>query len=466
MKKHHYLTTYILVVSLLMICTQILAGQVNKQTLKPKPNILFILSDDQGYRDLGCFGGPEIKTPYLDQLATEGIRLTNFYVTCPACTPSRGSILTGRYPQRNGLYAMIRNNMVNFDYQYDEVTFATSPEMTLGLDLREITIAQPLKKAGYTTGIVGKWDSGRARRFLPLQRGFDFFYGFPNTGIDYYTHERYGIPSMFRGNQLIKEQGYATDLFRREALQFIRKNKDRPFFLYVPFNAPHGGSNLKRPGVQAPEKYIRPYGKPPNNKRARFMAAVTCMDQAIGEILDLLESLGLEDNTFIAFASDNGGGGPADNKPLRGRKARMFEGGVRVPFIARWPGRIPKNKTSHEFCSTLELFPTFLAAAGVQPPQGVILDGFNMLPLLTKSAKSQRKDLFWQFRYGKAARVGNFKWVESREGNGLFDLSTDLSEKHDLSTEKPEILQKVKARWSEWRKQMDRTEPRGPFRNY
>src|SRR5580658_3244287 len=202
---------------------------------KPElPNILLIVSDDQGYADGGCFGGKGILTPNLDRLAKEGVRLTNYYVTWPACTPSRGSLLTGRYPQRNGLYDMIRNNEVDFGYQYDEAGYAVSPEMTLGLDVREVTVAQVLKKAGYATGIVGKWDSGRAKRFLPLQRGFDFYYGFANTGIDYFTHERYGIPSLFRGNERIKEEGYATDLFEREAASFIRKNKDKPWALYLP----------------------------------------------------------------------------------------------------------------------------------------------------------------------------------------------------------------------------------------
>jgi arylsulfatase A-like enzyme len=155
---------------------------------------------------------------------------------------------------------MIRNNEVNWKFQFDENTYSVSPEMTLGLDTREITIGQALKRAGYTTGVIGKWDSGRARRFLPLQRGFDFFYGFANTGIDYYTHERYGVPSMFRGNERIKEDGHATELFRREALRFIENNRDRPFFLYLPFNAPHGASTFDKAARQVPEKYTAMYG--------------------------------------------------------------------------------------------------------------------------------------------------------------------------------------------------------------
>ncbi len=234
----------------------------------PRPNILLIVSDDQGYADAACLGGKGLITPHLDRLAAEGVRLTEFYVTWPACTPSRGSILTGRYPQRNGLYDMIRNNEVDFGYQYDEAGYAVSPEMTLGLDVREVTIAQVLRGAGYATGVVGKWDSGRARRFLPLQRGFDFFYGFANTGIDYWTHQRYGIPSLFRGNERIEDKGYATDLFEREALAFLRASQGRPWFLYFAPNAPHAASSLTDRGVQAQDKYLRMYPELKGAERA------------------------------------------------------------------------------------------------------------------------------------------------------------------------------------------------------
>jgi arylsulfatase A-like enzyme len=443
------------------------ASSLRIQAAAPRPpNIVLILADDLGYGDLGCYGNTEVKTPNIDRLASQGVRFTDFYVSWPACTPSRSTILTGRYPQRNGLYDMIRNNEVNWKFQFDEASYAVSPEMTLGLDLREITIGRALKQAGYATGVIGKWDSGRARRFLPLQRGFDFFYGFANTGIDYYTHERYGVPSMFRGNDRIKETGHATDLFRREALRFVSENRSRPFFLYLPFNAPHGASTFDREAPQVPEKYVRMYGATPKDRKAQYLGLITQLDDAVGAVVGEIRQHGLDDNTLVIFTSDNGGAGSGTNGPLRGAKAQMFEGGIRVPMIARWPGRIPQGKVSGEFLCTAEFFPTFLAAAGVQPPQGVVLDGFDMLPVLEGRERSRRWEFFWQRQKDKAARVNNWKWVEAQRGGGLFDLAADIGEKHDLSAERPDILREVKGRWSAWRKEMDECEPRGPFRDY
>lgn len=443
------------------------------------PNIVVIVSDDQGYGDLGCYGSSEVKTPNLDRLASRGVRLTSFYVTWPACTPSRGSLLTGRYPQRNGTYDMFRNDLVDHDYLYTADEYAISWEMIGGMDTREVMIPRMLREAGYASGIFGKWDLGQLHRYLPLQRGFDEFYGFTNTGIDYWTHERYGVPSMRRGDDPTTEDKgkYATDLFGREAVSFIERHKAHPFFCYVPFNAPHGASNLNRPrpGVQVPMDYLAKHyesydAKDANTKQARrlrYMGAVTYMDEAIGDILDTLDKNGLADNTIVIFFSDNGGSGSAaDNGALRGGKGQMFEGGLRVPCIVSAPGKIPEGTVCHEFLTSMEILPTLCKAASVSPPDSVVLDGFDMMPILAGQQRSPRREMFWQRRGDKAARVGNYKWVESAKGSGLFDLSKDISEENDLSQQEPQALADLKLRFSAWKSEMAKGEPRGPFRDF
>jgi len=496
-----------LLIGLLAAVAAIIAPLAASSQEQPRPNILLIVSDDQGWPDLGCLGLKDIQTPTLDLLAREGVRLTNYYVTWPACTPSRGSILTGRYPLRNGLYDMVRNDLVNYGHRYSEQEYSTSPEMTLGLDPHEKTLGDMLHAAGYRCGMVGKWDMGQARRYLPLQRGFDFFYGHGNNGIDYYTHERYGVHSLFAGNERSKaDQGtYTTDLFKREALRFIRgqepvtkregeapaelRPSPEPWFLYLCFNAPHGASSFAaeeptgedrraaarngkrnnggRPGVQAPPEYVAKYADSKlSNNLKHYYAAVTCMDDAIGEVLSAIRELGQEENTLVLFQSDNGGSGNGGNAPLRGNKSTLWEGGLRVPFIARWKGHIPPGRVSDELLTTLELMPTLAAAAGAKPPAGVKLDGYNMLPTLAGQAPSPRKEMFWEFRGQKAARLGNYKWIDSDKAKGLYDLSKDSGEKEDLSSQLPDVAADISARWTAWRKQMEQAEPRGPFRDY
>ncbi|HUP80581.1 MAG TPA: sulfatase-like hydrolase/transferase [Pirellula sp.] len=328
--------------------------------------------------------------------------------------------------------------------------------------------------------MVGKWDMGQAKRYLPLQRGFDFFYGHGNNGIDYYTHERYGIPSMFRGNKRTPEDrgSYATDIFKREALAFIRMNTNKPWFLYVPFNAPHGASSFApgsekksgmklkgNVGVQVPDNYVAPYlAKGIPESIARYYGAVTCMDEAVGALLDEIKASGRERDTLVMFQSDNGGSGNGDNAPLRGKKGTIFEGGLRVPFIARWPTRLPAGRVTDEFLTSLELLPTIATAAGATLPT-VMLDGFDAMPVLAGEMASPREEMFWQRRNEIGARVGKWKWVATAKGGGLFDLATDLAEKKDLSRECPVELARVQARYNVWRQSMDSSEPRGPFRD-
>lgn len=437
------------------------------------PNVVLIVSDDQGFADLSCISDNGVRTPHLDALAAAGTRLTSFYVSWPACTPSRGSLMTGRYPQRNGTYDMIRNEAPDYDHLYEPEEYAVTAERILGTDVREVFLADVLKQQGYVSAVFGKWDGGQLQRFLPLQRGFDEFYGFANTGVDYFTHERYGVPSMFRDNRPTEEDKgtYLTDLFQREAIRFVDDNKDRPFFLYLPFNAPHSASNLDRSirgFAQAPQEYLDHYpsGNGKQGKRRQcYLAAVECMDDAIGAVMQRLEKHGIADNTLVIFLSDNGGGGGSDNSPLRGGKAKMFEGGNRVPCIVRWPGKVPAGKVTDEFLTSLEIFPTVVAASGGQLPKDVVYDGFDMLPTLN-GGSSPREEMFWKRRGDIAARVGDWKWVDSAAGNGLFHLANDIGEKNDLSAEQPEMLAKLKERFAAWTAEMEAAEPRGPFRDY
>jgi arylsulfatase A len=475
---------------------------------EPPPNVVLIVSDDQGYNDLGILA-PELKTPNLDRLAREGVRLTSFYVAWPACTPSRAAFLTGRYPQRNGIYDMIRNEAPDYGYQYKPSEYEVTFERIGGMDTREVILPQYLKSAGYISGIFGKWDLGSLQRFLPLQKGFDDFYGIVNTGVDFYTHERYGVPSMFRNNELTEEDKgtYCTWLFEREALRFLNQHHESPFFLYLPFNAPHGASGLDpkvRSGTQAPREYrdLYPLAGPRfepgaiakyspasefsgehqrKTKPARlqeYRACVTAMDKSIGSVLDFLDETKLADNTIVIFFSDNGGSGGADNGPLRGHKGDTWEGGIRVPCLVRWPAQIPAGTVSDEFLTSLEILPTLLNAVGlplesrngknlVKSGSSVtLLDGYDMLPVLKGETSSPRNEMFWKRKDSIGARVGPWKYVNINDKEYLFNLTDDLGEQNDLANEQPETLARLKTQLDEWLNEMESTEPRAPFRDF
>lgn len=471
-----------------LLCSHTVLSPAPAETAKRPPNVVLIVSDDQGYADLGVIN-KELITPNLDRIVQEGARLSSFYVAWPACTPSRGAFLTGRYPQRNGIYDMIRNEAPDYGYQYNAEEYSVTFERIGGMDVRERLLPDYLKSAGYVSAIYGKWDLGSLQRYLPLQRGFDDFYGFVNTGIDYFTHERYGVPSMYHRNQPTEaDKGtYCTYLFGREACQFIRDNHENPFFLYLPFNAPHGASNLDpavRSAAQAPEEVKRmyphledslvdgkKYGLPAriaseSKKRLEYVASITCMDAEIGKVLDLLDEYHIADDTLVIFFSDNGGSGGSDNSPLRGHKSQMFEGGVRVCAAVRFPGRIPPGTVCDEFLTSLEVLPTILNVAGLQPDPDVVLDGFDMLPVLAGSRHSPRNEMFWKRTDQEACRYHNWKWIKNRSGTFLFDLSQDVGEKSNLIQSRPDLAIELETRFHAWQDQMQAAEPRGPFRDF
>jgi arylsulfatase A len=257
-----------------------------------------------------------------------------------------------------------------------------------------------------------------------------------------------------------------------ESVRFIHENHQKPFFLYIPFFAPHGASNLERSGIRPPKKYLDLYADrgPLEKPRLEYMAAVSCMDEMIGNVLKALDQYKLSENTLIVMFSDNGGPGgnkrPGDNGPFRGGKAQLWEGGIRSPFIARWPARLPANVTTDGFFTALDLMPTFAAVAGTWTPDAK-MDGFNVLPMLQGRAPSPRREMYWQWLTQRAARMDNYKWVEFQDKKGgLFDLSSDQGESRDLSAEKPDVLARLKAGWELWRREMDAAEPRGPFRDF
>jgi len=391
-----------------------------------RPNILLIESDDMGYSDLGCYGGGPI-SPNLDKLATEGVRLSDFYVAAPLCAPTRVSILTGKTPQRTSL--------------------ARNPKYTNkeeGLSPSEITIAEVLRGAGYHTGLVGKWHLGYAPKFRPRRQGFDEYFGFLSGWADYFQHTyRQGTKWMFKNDEPYDEPGvYMTDLLTREAISFINRNasKPKPFFLYLPYNAPHGP-------IQAPEEWKERFGGD------TYKAMIACMDDGIGKVLAALRENGIEDNTLVVFINDNGSPNAEKNKPLSGSKHNLQEGGIRVPCIARWPGKTPAGKVIDAPAISMDLFATFAAVAGTRPPTAI--DGRDISDVLSGKSRSAHHVLFWQYSNQKAARAGRMKLLrEEKRPDRLYDVVSDPGETKDLAAENPNLVKTLGAALDEWSAQL------------
>jgi arylsulfatase A-like enzyme len=423
---------------------------------------VFILSDDQGFADVG-YHGSEIATPHLDRLAAGGVKLEHFYVQ-PVCTPTRAALMTGLYPMRLGLQLGV-----------------IKPESRHGLPLGVRTLPQALREAGYFTAITGKWHLGNGSpEHLPTARGFDHQHGFYLGGTDYFTHERDGGLDWHRNDRALRQPGYSTDLIGADAVEIIERHGGgtRPFFLYVAFNAPHTP-------LQATEPYLARYAKLPEKRRA-YAAMVTQMDDAIGRIVQAIEKKGLRERTLIVFSSDNGGNLPAaSNAPLRDQKGSVYEGGVRVPAFATWPGRLPAGTAITQPLHITHWHPTLLRIAGAKAAAGVTLDGHDLWPALTGDSHVKREEILinaapgtgalrrgdWKLvvnghlRFKGGTPNATFSWADllresklppedaTRESLELFNLADDPGETRNLASDRPDVVRELRARYDAYAKQ-------------
>jgi arylsulfatase A-like enzyme len=407
------------------------------QGAKKGPNIVVIVTDDMGYADTGCYGCKDIATPNIDSIAANGIRFTNGYVSCPVCSPTRAGLMTGRYQQR-------------FGHEFNTGPPPGGLREQVGLPLTETTMANVLKSGGYVTGAVGKWHLGMVSHFHPFKRGFDEFFGFLHGGHSYIDPGLDTFNPILRGTEPVDEKEYLTDAFSREAVAFLQHHHDKPFFLYLAYNAVHTP-------MQAPKRYESSFTHISNPKRRTYAGMLTAMDEGIGKLLRKLRELGIEQDTLLFFVNDNGGptANASNNSPLRATKGTMYEGGIRVPFMIQWPRRFKGGQVYDDPVIALDISPTAAAAAGARTPNDRQIDGVNLLPYLTGKKKTPpHEQLFWRSGQNHAARKGNFKLVQMGTETGLFDLASDIGESRDLKEERPDVLEDLQKVWEKWNSQM------------
>ena len=369
----------------------------------------------------------------------------------PECTPTRSALLTGRYQQRvGGLECAIGVGNVG---RYDDAVWLQQ-RGELGLPVSEITVARILKDAGFDTACFGKWHLGYENKFLPGPHGFDEHFGILGGNADYFTHrEADGRNVLYHNGRPVEEKGYLTDMIAGRAVEWLSRRREKPFFLYVPFTAPH--SPLQGPGDAgrklAPDTWEK-------GDRATYVRMVERLDEGVGAILAALRSTGVAGNTLVVFLSDNGGYGLSRNGFLRGRKSTVWEGGIRVPCLARWPGVLRPGTASGQVGVTMDLLPTILAATGVHPPPGRSLDGVDLLPVLRGEREPSSRTLFWRYKRGdivrKAAREGDMKYIREGEQEELYDLAADERERNNLIERSPEVVKRLRSKLSEWEKEV------------
>jgi len=409
-----------------------------------RPNVVIFLTDDMGYADIGSFGATEIKTPHTDRLAREGIKFTHCYSNGPVCTPTRAALMTGRYQQRVGLEWAI-----------------TPKDKGIGLPVRETTIAAMLKGAGYRTALFGKWHLGWEREFGPNAHGFEEFFGLLGGNHDFYSHRNIeGTLDLWENTVAVERSGYTTDLIAERAEKWVDQHAREPFFLYVAFNAVHWP--FQAPG--RPED-VRQRATWTAGNRADYIRMVESMDQAVGRVLAALDRNGVARDTLVIFTNDNGGERLSDNRPLFHHKGTLWEGGIRVPGLMRWPSRIPAGKTTEQVAASMDFAATVLAAAGVQPPAGRALDGIDLLPVAEGKKSPIERTLCWRInrdeRKQRAVRKGKWKYIRDGSIELLFDLSKDPGERDNLGYRHPEILAQLRETLAVWEREMASSKP--PF---
>jgi arylsulfatase A-like enzyme len=405
-----------------------------------QPNFIFIVADDLGYADLGCYGGREDCSPNLDRMATEGLIFSNGYANSSVCSPSRFAIATGRYQHR------LRGGM-------DEPIARVSPE--LGLPPDHPTIASLLRDAGYSTALIGKWHMGSLPHFGPLKSGYEEFFGHMGGGVDYFKHSArigHGLPDvhdLYEGEQEVHRKGYLTDLLSDRAVEFVhRQNKDKPFLLSLHYNAPHWPWETRDDEEES--KRIATIAHVDGGSVHAYLRMIHHMDEGIGRVLAALDAKGLRNDTLVVFTSDNGGERFSDTWPLVGKKMDLLEGGIRVPYVVRWPARLGAGETYDRLAMGMDWMATFLAAAGVSPDPAYPLDGIDLF------GKNVERNLYWRmkFRNQKAVRSGVWKYLSIEGNEFLYDLARDSRERANMRYRKPEKFVELREAYLEWDRSM------------
>ncbi len=419
----------------------LLAGRANAQRKSRQPNVIMFLADDLGAADIGCYGAPQIRTPAIDAIAAAGARFTQAYANSAVCTASRVGIITGRYQYRLAI-------------GLEEPLSAVSD---VGLPPEQPTLPSLLRKAGYSTYLVGKWHLGSLPKYGPLKSGYDHFWGFRGGALDYFSHQSNGKPDLWDDDSAVESKGYLTTLIGGRAAEIVRSQaaSNKPYFISVHFNAPHWP--WEGPEDEAHSKEIGPnISDPQGAKLATYNRMVEAMDQQIGAVLRALEQTGQADNTIVIFTSDNGGERLSNTWPFTGKKTELLEGGIRIPSIVRWPGRFRADLVSPQVMIHMDWLPTLLAACGGQPDPGSPSDGINLLLKLTEGVAATPRTLFWRYKSNqqRAVRDGDYKALKIGTHGYLFNVVDDPLERSDLKTKHPDIYQRLTGAWNDWNRAM------------